>query len=233
MLFLLGLIWGSFLSVFSYRYPRQIQFLAGRSFCPKCKSKISWFDNIPLLSYIFLGGKCRRCGKKISLRYPIIELVTGIAFTLLWPDLTNLIIFSILFLIFIIDLEHQIIPDSLVFLGLLFSPFANLQAGFLAATFLLLIHLVTRGKGMGLGDVKFAVLGGALTSMKLMPLWLFLSFLTGAAVSIILVLWRKKNLKDKIAFGPFLVIAIPASLWLSSLSLFRSYLSSFLWEWPF
>ena len=233
MPFLLGLILGSFLSVLSYRYPRRTQFLAGRSFCPKCKAKIPWFDNIPLLSFIFLGGRCRSCRKRISLRYPMIELVTGIAFTLLWPNLTDLIIFSILFLIFIIDLEYQIIPDPLVFLGLLFSPFANLPAGFLAASFLLLIHLITRGKGMGLGDVKFAVLGGALIGIKLMPLWLFLSFLTGALVAIILVLWRKKGLKDKIAFGPFLVIGIAASLWLSSLSWFRSYLSLFFWEWPF
>lgn len=125
-------------------------------------------------------------------------------------------------LIFVIDLEHQIIPDSLVFTGI-FVTFAKLiivdnqgiyqgfVSGLFAATFLLIVHLLTKGKGMGLGDVKFAILGGLLMGPKLTPVWLFLAFLTGAIVGIILILGRRAGLKDKIAFGPFLIVGLVAT----------------------
>jgi leader peptidase (prepilin peptidase)/N-methyltransferase len=134
-----------------------------------------------------------------------------------------LVLSSILIVIFVIDLEHQIIPDTLVFVGLVLSlfiiqgvPFDNFFSGFLFSFLLLLIHLLTYGRGMGLGDVKFAVFAGALLGLKLGFVWLFSAFLTGAIVAIILVLWRAKSFKDKIAFGPFLVIAIPLSIWLTT-----------------
>lgn len=227
--FLLGLFLGSFLSAFTYRFPRKIQFLRGRSFCPNCKKEIAWYDNIPLLSFLVLSGRCRNCRKKISSRYLLIELATGIGFALIGWNFYWLSIFTILFLIFTIDMEHQIIPDSLIFLGLILNTiysiqYTNFLAGFLAASLLLAIHLATRGRGMGLGDVKFAVLGGALVGLENVMLWLMLSFLTGAVVSIILILWGKKKLKDKIAFGPFLVVAIPLLLLLKSSSLFQSFL---------
>jgi leader peptidase (prepilin peptidase)/N-methyltransferase len=221
ILFLLGLVIGSFIAAFTYRFPRRIQFLRGRSFCPHCKREISWFDNIPLLSFLILGGKCRNCHKKISIRYPLIELATGIGFFVIGLNLFWLVILSILITIFVIDFEHQIIPDELVFTGLAILAiqsflFTNLYAGFLCASILLLIHLLTRGRGMGLGDVKFAVLGGMIVGLKLSMIWLFLAFLTGGLTAIILVLGGDKKLKDKIAFGPFLVVAIPLSLWLNS-----------------
>lgn len=215
-----GLIFGSFISALSYRYPRRITVARGRSFCPKCKHQIAWYDNIPLLSFLFLGGKCRNCKKSISWRYPAIEVATGIGFLLIGFNVIALIIFCILELIFIIDLEHQIIPDIFIFIGilvvLLFPDarplFPSLFAGFFAASLLMLIHLATRGRGMGLGDVKFAVLGGIMVGLNLMPVWLFLAFLTGGAVGIILIIGKKAGLKDKIAFGPFLVAAIPLAL---------------------
>jgi leader peptidase (prepilin peptidase)/N-methyltransferase len=125
--------------------------------------------------------------------------------------------------IFIIDFEHQIIPDDFIFFGLGFiflvtlfingnTLFSSLLSGFIAATFLFIIYLVTRGRGMGLGDVKFAVLGGVIVGLKFTFVWLFVAFLTGAAVGIILILSRKARLKDQIAFGPFLVAAIPITL---------------------
>lgn len=234
ILLFLGLATGSFLSAFTYRLPKRIQFLRGRSFCDRCKNKIDWYDNIPLFSYIFLKGKCRHCKKKISVRYPAIELITAVVFVLIGPNIFNLTLFLILFAIFIIDLEHQIIPDELTFIGLGLSIY-NLQldcitscaiynslfSGFLCASILLLIHLLTRGRGMGLGDVKFAVLGGSLVGLKLALPWLYLAFLTGGIIAIILILGGNKKLKDRIAFGPFLIAAIPLSLWLSSSSLSR------------
>src|SRR3990167_95550 len=229
--FILGLTAGSFISALSYRYPKGISVAKGRSFCPKCKAQISWHDNIPLLSYLLLGGKCRNCKMPISWRYPGIELATALGFVLIGMTFQgttlqgaySIFIFLILELIFIIDLEHQIIPDSFIFLGLFLSlvfslvtnhqsPITSLFSGFLVASFLMLIHLFTRGRGMGLGDVKFAVLGGMMVGLNLSLIWLFLAFLTGGLTGIILILGRRAGLKDKIAFGPFLVVSIPITL---------------------
>jgi leader peptidase (prepilin peptidase) / N-methyltransferase len=217
--FTLGLVVGSFIAALTYRYVRSISNMHGRSFCDNCKKQINWYDNIPLLSFLFLGGKCRNCRKKISPRYPIIEFSCAIGFLLIGFQAVNLALFCILAIIFVIDFEHQIIPDSFIFpgiiLSLLFIPhalFSGLLAGFICATFLLLVHIITKGCGMGLGDVKFAVLGGMIVGLPLSPVWLFIAFLTGAMVGIILILGKKAGLKSKIAFGPFLVIAIPVTL---------------------
>ena len=217
--FTLGLIVGSFIAALTYRYVRSISNMHGRSFCDKCKKQIGWYDNIPFLSFLFLGGKCRNCRKKISPRYPLIELSCAIGFLLIGFQVIPLALFCILAIIFIIDFEHQIIPDTFIFLGILLSLlitphslFSGLLAGFICATFLLLVHIITKGRGMGLGDVKFAVLGGIIVGLPLSPIWLFIAFLTGAIVGIILILGRRAGLKSKIAFGPFLVIAIPITL---------------------
>lgn len=221
LLAVFGLIVGSFLGAFTYRYPRGISILTGRSYCPSCKKKLAWYDNIPLISFIFLKGKCRNCGKRISWRDPAIELATGLGFVGIWflhSDFISLpfllLAFSLLIAIFVIDLESKVIPDELVFLGfglvvfflLVSRPasfFANLAAGFGAAAFLLLLNLATRGKGMGLGDVKFAVFGGSLLGWPGTVVWLFLAFLTGAVVGSILILAKKLSFGKQIAFGPF------------------------------
>lgn len=221
-LFIIGIIFGSFLAAFTYRFPKGLSNARGRSFCDHCKHQIAWRDNIPLLSFMLLGGRCRDCGKKISWRYPLIELATGIIFALSAANIFALAILAILEIIFIIDLEHQLIPDVFVFYGLILSTlvltlfdisiFPAFLGGFCASSFLLLIYLATSGRGMGLGDVKFAVLGGVLVGLKLTAIWLFVSFLTGALVGIILILVKKVGLKNKIAFGPFLILAIPLTI---------------------
>lgn len=218
---------GSFFAALSWRYPRGMSISKGRSICPNCKHQIAWFDNVPLFSYIFLGGKCRNCKKRISLRYPLIEASTALGFLYLFSIFqTNapflfysLTIFSLLMLIFIIDFEHQIIPDTLTLLGVLVVfayslisgsnlLFSDILAGLTCAFLLLLVHLFTRGRGMGLGDVKFAILGGMLTGLRFNIIWLFLAFLTGGVAGIILILGKKAGLKDQIAFGPFLILSI-------------------------
>ena len=219
LVFALGLIFGSFANVLIWRLP-QGKNLGGRSICPRCKKKILWFDNLPLLSFFLLQGRCRECKEKISLRYPMVELLTGLVFVLLYLKfglsyefiffgLTSILLISI----FVIDLTNQIIPDELVFFGIILSvlfnlSFVNLFSGFLAALFLLIIHFVTSGRGMGLGDVKFAVFGGMVVGLNHVFYWLTLAFLTGAIVGCILILGRKAKLKSKIAFGPFLVLAL-------------------------
>lgn len=226
-LLILGLVFGSFITAISWRIPNEISFVKGRSMCPNCKKGIAWYDNIPLLSYLILGGKCRNCKKKISIRYPIIEVAAAIGFLVIglagFPNylktLYLLTIFVILLTIFVIDLEYQLIPDSLVFTGivvvLLYSQFSNpyfpisaLFSGFIAATFLMLIHLFTKGRGMGLGDVKLAVLGGMLTGPKNLVIWLLLAFIIGGFVGSILILFGKAHMKTKIAFGPFLILGL-------------------------
>ena len=130
-------------------------------------------------------------------------------------------------------MENKIIPDEFIFFGIFisvvylifFNPHVllpNLFYGFASATFLLLLHLATRGRGMGLGDVKFAVLGGILMGADYWAIWLFSAFLTGAAAAIILVLVKGAKLKDQIAFGPFLVIGLPIAL------IFGKYLLEFM-----
>jgi prepilin signal peptidase PulO-like enzyme (type II secretory pathway) len=248
LLTVFGLALGSFIGALAYRLPRQESVFKGRSKCPKCKKKIAWYDNIPLLSYIFLGGKCRNCRKKISPRYFLIEFSTALAFSgsyfvyksclgalsslvyqspiCLWQESLSyfvipfiLFAFLIIEAIFIIDFEHQFIPDQLVFwlfsfvflVSAIFSPATLYQrslSGFGAGIFLLVIHLLTKGKGMGLGDVKFALPAGILLSWPYTPVFLLLAFLTGAMVGIILILGRKVELKDHIAFGPFLAISL-------------------------
>lgn len=221
---ILGLVFGSFISALSWRYPRGMGIAAGRSICPKCKKQIAWYDNIPLFSFMALGGRCRNCAKKISPRYFIIELTTGIGFLFILKGYTlqgvySLILFCLLEIIFVIDFEHKIIPDIFIFLGIFLviiflfltdSPmiFPNLLAGLISAFLLLMIHLFTDGRGMGLGDVKFAVLGGIVMGLNLCLVWLFLAFLTGGIAGIILILFRRAGIKDQIAFGPFLVISI-------------------------
>ena len=218
-LFIFGLVFGSFISALTWRYPKGIPIKKGRSICPKCKKQINWYDNIPLLSFIILGGKCRSCKKPISWRYPAIELATAIGFVLVGFNIFNLILFCILESIFVIDLEHRLIPDSFVFVGIFLALFlihdsllGSIFSGFFAASLLMLIHLITKGRGMGLGDVKFAVLGGLIVGPSLFLIWLFLAFLTGALIGIIMILSKKAHLKSQIAFGPFLVLSVPLSL---------------------
>ncbi len=240
VVFILGLCVGSFLNVLIYREAKGESFLFGRSYCDKCKKRLAWFENIPLLSYVFLRGRCRRCHKKISLQYPLVELLTGLQFIWIYFLLkSNLTFFSrfegfysllslLLYLgigacllaIFIADVKFFIIPDSAVFfaifLGLLklwvdyrytgMIDFSTLPSAGLTALFFLFLILLTKGKGMGYGDVKLGFLMGLLLGFPDILIALFIAFLTGAIVGVILILIGRKKLKSKIAFGPFLIL---------------------------
>jgi leader peptidase (prepilin peptidase)/N-methyltransferase len=238
-IFIFGLCVGSFLNVLIYRLPRFLSPLEGRSYCPKCKKKILWHDNIPLLSFILLKGKCRFCRSPISFQYPLVEFITGVLFVLvviflppkqdywvigLLDDwiiglLVYWVIISALVVIFFTDLLHQIIPDQVVYPAILISllyairytPYA-IPASLGAGTLFLLLNLVTRGKGMGLGDVKLAGLMGLVLGFPKIVIALYLAFLTGALVGVILILLGRKRFGEHLAFGPFLAGATWISL---------------------
>lgn len=205
LVFVLGLCVGSFLNVLIDRLPKGESIWFGQSRCDWCKKPLRWFELIPLLSYVLQHGRCRRCHKKLSLQYPIVELITGIGFVVLpWTDW---LIFSSLLVIFVADLKYMIIPDSMVVLGVMgVITRAHWLPAIAASLFFLLLYLITRGRGMGLGDVKLSFLLGFWLGFPRIVIAIYLAFLTGALVGVTLILRGKKGLKSKIAFGPFLVL---------------------------
>ncbi len=245
-LFFVGAAFGSFIGVVIDRIPRGESILGGRSHCESCKKEIKPYDLVPVLSYLILQGKCRNCKKRIPVRVLIVEVIAGIMFLLLFlfsfvsiPNYIFLCLVSLILLaIAFIDIDHGIIPDSLlVVLGILallyfilFAPqviLGNVLAGLIAFTFLLLIFLGTRGRGIGFGDVKFAFLMGFLLGGFLTIIAFYVAFLTGALISIILVVAHKKKMKGStIPFGPFLSLGVFVSvIWgVHILSVARLYL---------
>ncbi|MBI5448721.1 prepilin peptidase [Candidatus Gottesmanbacteria bacterium] len=222
---LFGLCIGSFLNVLIDRLPKGQSVVYGRSHCDHCKKTLRWYELIPIVSFVIQLARCRRCHKKLSLQYPAIELLTGVGFALLFfyfaDSITKLsayvLIFCSLIVIFFADLKYQIIPDSMVVVGiigvgLLGSVFDVRHAqvfwisAFGASVFFLLLWLLTGGRGMGLGDVKLVFLLGLLLGYPGIVVALYAAFLTGAGVGVILMKARHKTWKSRVAFGPFLIL---------------------------
>lgn len=221
--FLLGLCIGSFLNCVIYRL-EQKKSISGRSFCPHCKYSLAWKDLVPVLSFAFLSGKCRYCRKRISWQYPAVEISTGLIFLLIFNFVKfNFVSLAFLFyvasaliIIFIYDLKHYIIPDKILLPAIIIafayrifeSPVAfhnYLLAAIMASGFFFAIFLVSAGKWMGFGDVKLAVLMGLLLGVKNVLTALFLAFLFGSIIGLMLMILKKKGLKSEIPFGPFLI----------------------------
>lgn len=237
ILFILGLCVGSFLNVLIDRLPRNKPIFLSRSYCDYCHRRLAWYDLIPILSFMILEGECRYCMKRISWQYPTVELITGMLFilvltsinrlidvTYLLPTLVyNLIIISGLIVIFFTDLKYRIIPDQilgiLILNSLIFFILTNPQKlviHLLSGSIFFLIFLglvvVTSGKGMGLGDVKYAFYMGLQLGFPIIIIAFYLAFLTGALLSLILIITGRKTMKSTIAFGPFLAISTFISL---------------------
>jgi leader peptidase (prepilin peptidase)/N-methyltransferase len=229
LVFMFGMCIGSFLNVCIYRLPSSMSILKpSRSFCPQCKSAIKFYDNIPVFSYIWLKGRCRNCKSSISLRYPLVELITGILaisilflFGLTLEGLVYFIFISSLLVITFIDIDHKIIPDIITLpgipIGLLTSfvlpamTFMSSLVGLLVGGGSLLLvacvySLITHKEGMGGGDIKLLGMIGAFLGWKGVIFTIFAASLTGTLVGIIVMLQKGKNLKFAIPFGPFLSI---------------------------
>ena len=229
LVFMFGMCIGSFLNVCIYRLPSSMSILKpSRSFCPQCKSAIKSYDNIPVFSYIWLKGRCRNCKSSISLRYPLVELITGILaisilflFGLTLEGLVYFIFISSLLVITFIDIDHKIIPDIITLpgipIGLLASfvlsamTFISSLVGLLVGGGSLLLvacvySLITHKEGMGGGDIKLLGMIGTFIGWKGVIFTIFAASLTGTLVGIIVMLQKGKNLKFAIPFGPFLSI---------------------------
>ena len=221
-----GMLVGSFLNVCICRMPKDESIVSPPSHCPQCSYRIKWYDNIPLLSYLVLGGKCRGCGAHISLQYPLVELLNGILTLFLFLRFGPTLAFAALFLlcsalvvITFIDIEHQIIPDEIslpgIVVGFLLSFFIkghgwldSLLGILLGGGTLLLVaygyHRLTGKDGMGGGDIKLLAMMGAFLGWKAVPFIIFASSLIGSIFGVSIMLLQKKDSKLAIPFGPYL-----------------------------
>jgi len=221
--FILGTIIGSFLNVVILRYNTGESIIKNGSRCFGCGKRLNWYELIPIVSFLIQKGRCRSCKSKISIQYPLVELLTGILFLLIF-QITHysllvtgyyFIIFSLLIIIAVYDFRYQIIPDLFVYLFNFFALFNLFRiydfiVGLVFFGFFGLLWLVSRGNWMGLGDAKLALGIGWLLGLFKGILALLLSFWTGALVGIFLLFFFKKeyNIKSRIPFGPFLILGI-------------------------
>ncbi|HLO27352.1 MAG TPA: prepilin peptidase [Geobacteraceae bacterium] len=228
LVFILGAVVGSFLNVCIYRLPKGGSVVFPPSHCPACSRKIAFYDNIPLVSYLLLGGKCRSCRTPISFQYPLVEFINALLALLLFLKFGLTLSFAVLFLfcaamvvITFIDLEHFIIPDVIslpgIVLGFVCSFFIpqlgwqNSLIGIIAGGGSLYLvatgyQLVTGKEGMGGGDIKLLAMMGAFFGWKAIPFIIFTSSLVGSVIGVMVMVVQKKDSKLAIPFGPFLAL---------------------------
>ncbi len=241
MVFVLGLLIGSFLNVCILRLPLGESIVSPRSHCPKCNTTLRWYHNIPVLSWMLLRGKCASCGVRISARYAVIELMTAVILVLLWraygPTITfgiSAILLLALLVLFFTDLDHKLLPDLVTLPGFLVgvavawvNPFlgpgsswsrlwASLAGAALGAGVLWGIGaLYSRLRGieaMGMGDVKMMAMVGAFTGPTGVLVTLFGASITGAVIGVALIPLRGGSMRDTLPFGCFLAPAAAIAL---------------------
>lgn len=224
----LGLAIGSFLNVCIHRIPARASVVSPGSRCPGCGAGLAWSDNIPVLSYVLLGGRCRQCRAPISIRYPVVELATLAIFVLHYGVfgfsvmlVPRLLFACALIVLFAIDLEHHLLPNVItlpgIAVGLLFSlalppgPLSALLGVLIGGGFLWLVgeayYRIARQEGMGGGDVKMLAMVGAFLGWKLTLVTLMLSSIVGALAGIAVLAVRRGGLKYALPYGTFLSLA--------------------------
>ena len=239
-MFVLGAMLGSFLNVVIHRLPRRESLIVPGSHCPHCGVPIRAWDNIPILSFLVLRGRCRVCRRPISSRYPLVEATAGVLVAASWVRMDSALTVAaaaafslILVAIFFIDLEHQIVPNALTYPGLLLGlilavpqeRFGNaLLTAAGAGAFFLLIAIISRG-GMGGGDIKLAAMMGAFLGWPAVAVALLLAFTLGAVVGLLLMGLGRRSRKDPIPFGPALAVGAVLALF-GAEDLIRWYLGS-------
>jgi leader peptidase (prepilin peptidase)/N-methyltransferase len=223
-----GLCIGSFLNVCIYRIPLNKSIVYPRSGCPHCGALIPWYDNIPLISYLLIKGRCRHCRGTVSFRYPFVELLSAsIALLMLFKfgfTVSALVYYTfaaVLLVVTFIDIDHRIIPDLISLPGILVFFFAAMLVpairftdsilGILAgggSLFLVawVYSLVTKKEGMGGGDIKFLAMIGALVGWKGVLFTIFVASTVGTVIGIVIMIATRKNMKLALPFGPFLAL---------------------------
>jgi leader peptidase (prepilin peptidase) / N-methyltransferase len=219
--FAFGLIIGSFCNVVIYRLPQGKSIVMPGSQCRSCARSIRPWDNIPLLSYFLLRGQCRFCKEPISIRYPVVECISGVLFVLFYLKfglsmtfVVYALLTSVLTIVALIDLDHNIIPNTITLPGMAvglglsiavlpITPLSSLCGLMIGGAIFYLIALVSRG-GMGGGDIKLIAMIGAFLGLPGVLFTIFASALFGSVVGLMLILLGKKGRKDRVPFGPFL-----------------------------
>jgi leader peptidase (prepilin peptidase)/N-methyltransferase len=220
-IFIFGLIIGSFCNVVIYRLPQGKSIITPGSGCRSCTAPIHPWDNIPVLSYVILRGRCRACKEHISLRYPSVELVSGVLYVLLWVKLGFSVPFAVyaallstLLTVALIDYDNKIIPNIITLPGIAvglglsvwalpITPLTSLLGLLVGGALFYLIAVVSKG-GMGGGDIKLIAMIGAFLGWQGALFTIFSGALLGSVVGMMLILLGKKGRKDKVPFGPFL-----------------------------
>lgn len=234
MAVLIGLLIGSFLNVAIHRLPRKESLMWPGSHCPACGTALIPLDNVPLLSYLFLRGHCRRCHVPIPARYPLVEAVNGLAYGLIvwyfglgWPSVIYAALFSALLVVSYIDLDHQIIPDAITLPGIglgVLAAVTVLPIGFLDSVLGLLVgggvlfglawispYLFGK-EGMGGGDIKLLAMIGAFLGWKPVILTMLIGAIVGALVGLTLIALKVLRRDQYLPFGPFLALGAIVSM---------------------
>ncbi len=225
----LGAVVGSFLNVVILRLPRQdASIVFPGSHCPRCQTPLHWYDNIPVLSYLFLRGRCRACQMHISYQYPLVELAMALLSVLLWQrfglgfEFPFYFLFTATLLVIIfIDIHHQIIPDRLSLPGIIIgfagsfvtttvswqqSGLGILCGGGILYAVAYGYYLVTKREGMGGGDIKLLGMIGAFLGWQSLLFVVFSSSVLGSVVGLVAMRWQKKGGQTRIPYGPFLAV---------------------------
>nr|HID58027.1 prepilin peptidase [Desulfobacterales bacterium] len=242
IVFIFGVTVGSFLNVCIYRIPVGLSVVSPRSICPKCNTPIPFYDNIPILSYVLLKGRCRHCGDHISFRYPVIELVSGLfALAILFQyglSIRGLILYifiASLLVITFIDIDYTIIPDAItvpgIFAGFLTS-FISSQVTYKESLLGVLLgggslyivawtyHLLTGKEGMGGGDIKLLAMIGAFLGWHAVLFTIFVASVLGTLSGLTIMLFSGGDLRLAIPFGPFLALGAMAYLFIGPVIIF-------------
>ena len=234
--FVLGAVVGSFLNVVIYRVPRRLSIVKPRSACPTCATPIAWYDNLPIISWLILGGRCRQCRSPITVRYPMVEAMGG-ALAAFGVGLYGVNLVTVEVVVFawvslalaLIDLEHQILPDVMTYPAIVFglvlsfiggfTTFADSVAGAVVGAILptsvILLYRWLRGiDGMGWGDVKYLAAIGAVVGLQGCLMVLVMAAVFGALVGGALIALGRGTGKTALPFGTFLALAVIVWLYL-------------------
>lgn len=225
--FLAGLIIGSFLNVCIHRIPAEESIVWPGSRCPSCRSAIRWHDNLPVLSYLALGGRCRDCSTRIPLRYPAVELLTAISFAVIWsrgfpPPIATLycVLAACYIVISFIDIDHKIIPDVITIPSLWVAPLVAVVVGQISLRESLIgiavgggvlwaiaagYEKIRKQEGMGFGDVKLLAMVGGFQGWEASLFSLIIGSILGTVVGVSLMIARRGRLDMEIPFGPFII----------------------------